>query len=221
MIGRFPGETSCLTMAWAVMDPSSSPEAGASGSPCLIVTPSPPSSPPGRSPMQPRRSPNLPVPKSLPRQTFYSRSGTRPASGRLANIRLAFHRSGFGPRRSSLNEPSSADWSLLRPSALPHLERAPLRLVVPDNRQVSVPDNRLLIRAPASGRRSRSRRPAEPERPGLYRRSGDRSRRLGMERGAGVQVAFSPLAFVVWATLIPQGGRTKAGSNQASTARLE
>jgi len=29
------------------------------------------------------------------------------------------------------------------------------------------------------------------------------------------------LAFVVWATLIPQDGRTKAGSNQASTARLE
>jgi len=47
--------------------------------------------------------------------------GFKPASGRLAIIGLAFHRSGFGPRRSSLNEPSSADWSLLRPSALPHL----------------------------------------------------------------------------------------------------
>jgi hypothetical protein len=57
--------------------------------------------------------------------------GFRPASGRLAIICFAFHRSGFGPRRSSLNEPSSADWSLLRPSALPHLERAPLQTARP------------------------------------------------------------------------------------------
>jgi hypothetical protein len=56
VIGRFPGETSCLTMAWAVMDLVIAGSRDLGLTRCPIVTRSPPSSRPGRSPRRPRRS---------------------------------------------------------------------------------------------------------------------------------------------------------------------
>jgi hypothetical protein len=83
VIGRFPGETSCLTMAWAVMDLVIAGGRGLGLTlldrhqvAALIAARSAPTD---------RGAPNLPVPRGLCRQGFYSRSETRPLEGGVLN----------------------------------------------------------------------------------------------------------------------------------------
>ena len=87
VIGRFPGETSCRTMAWAVMDLIIAGSRGLGLTLPENIMRSPVSWPPAPPRTRPKPSPNLCSPRSSRRQSFSSRSrtssgpGPRPGTG--------------------------------------------------------------------------------------------------------------------------------------------